>query len=199
MKLFEPKTDGQVSLEKAISTRRTIRSFTADPLSPEAFSQLLWAAHGITQKGGFKRAAPSAGALYPMDLYAVLGHEGVGGFKAGVYHYGPEDHSVSLVAEGDLRNDLARASLHQTWIARPPLSLVITAEYSRITLKYGERGIRYAMMEAGHMAQNIFLQAEALGLGAGIVGAYDDREVIQVLKVPKSHEPLLIMPVGCKR
>jgi SagB-type dehydrogenase family enzyme len=78
------------------------------------------------------------------------------------------------------------------------LNLVITAEYSRITLKYGERGIRYAIIEAGHMGQNIFLQAEALGLGAGIVGAYDDREVIRVLKIPKSHEPLLIMPVGHK-
>jgi SagB-type dehydrogenase family enzyme len=199
MKLAEPKTDGRVSLEKAISTRRTIRSFTADPLSPEVFSQLLWAAHGITQKGGFKRAAPSAGALYPMDLYAVLGHEGLGGFKAGVYHYEPGDHSVSLLAEGDLRDDLARASLHQTWMARPPLNLVITAEYSRINLKYGERGTRYAMIEAGHMAQNIFLQAEALGLGAGIVGAFDDREVIRVVKIPKSHEPLLIMPVGHKR
>jgi SagB-type dehydrogenase family enzyme len=198
MKLIEPKTDGPVSLEKAVCMRRTVRSFTADPLSPEAFSQLLWAGYGITRKGGFKRAAPSAGALYPMDLYAALGDECVDGFKAGVYHYDPEDHGVSLVAEGDLRNDLARASLGQTWMARPPLNLVITAEYSRITLKYGERGIRYAIIEAGHMGQNIFLQAEALGLGAGIVGAYDDREVIRVLKIPKSHEPLLIMPVGHK-
>jgi SagB-type dehydrogenase family enzyme len=199
MKLIEPKTDGQVSVEKAISTRRTIRSFTADSLSPEAFSQLLWAGYGITQKGGIKRAAPSAGALYPMDLYAVLGDEGVAGFKAGVYHYDVQEHGVSLVAEGDLRNDLARASLSQTWMSRPPLNLVITAEYGRITLKYGERGFRYAMIEAGHMGQNIFLQAEALGLGAGIVGAYDDLEVIRVLKIPKSHEPLLIMPVGHKR
>jgi SagB-type dehydrogenase family enzyme len=199
MKLIEPKTDGQVSLEKAISARRTLRSFTSDPLSPEAFSQLLWAGYGITQKGGFRRAVPSAGALYPMDLYAVLGDGGVAGFRAGVYHYDPQEHAVSLVAEGDPRNDLSRASLHQTWMAQPPLNLVITAEYGRITLKYGERGTRYAMIEAGHMAQNIFLQAEALGLGAGIVGAYDDRQVIRVLRIPKSHEPLLIMPVGYKR
>ena len=91
-------------------------------------------------------------------------------FKAGVYHYDPKDHGVSLVAEGDLRNDLAQASLGQTWTARPPLNLVITAEYSRITLKYGERGIRYAMIEAGHMGQNIFLQAEARGWARGSWG-----------------------------
>lgn len=198
MKLPEPGIKGEVSLERTIKNRRTIRSFTSERLTSEQFSQLLWAAQGITEDRGFKRAAPSAGALYPMDIYAVVGAEGVQGLKAGVYHYEPKNHSVSLVSEGDLRNEVARASLSQMWMARPPLNFVITAEYDRITVKYGKRGIRYAMIEAGHIGQNIFLHSEALNLGAGIVGAFNDEEVIRVMKIPLSHEPLLIMPVGYK-
>ncbi|MBW1863689.1 MAG: nitroreductase family protein, partial [Deltaproteobacteria bacterium] len=89
-----------------------------------------------------------------------------------------------------------RASLQQMWMAGAPVNFVITAEYSRIRSKYGERGIRYAMVEAGHVGQNLFLQAEALGLKAGIVGAFEDMKVINVLGIPREHEPLLIMPIG---
>jgi SagB-type dehydrogenase family enzyme len=199
MKLPQPSTKGQVSLEETISRRRTIRSFSPASLTLEQVSQLLWAAQGITEERGFKRAAASGGALYPMDVYAVVGKTGVEGLQPGVYHYEPESHGVSLLFEGDPREHLARASLHQMWMARAPVNLVVTAEYGRITSKYGERGVRYALMEAGHVGQNIFLQAEALGLGAGIVGAFHDEEVIQVIRIPNSHEPLLIMPVGHRR
>jgi SagB-type dehydrogenase family enzyme len=133
-----------------------------------------------------------------MDIYAVAGKDGVAGLEQGVYHYRPADHSVSLVLEGDLRIELARASLSQMWMSRAPLNLVITAEYDRITSKYGKRGVRYAMIEAGHIGQNIFLQAEGLGLGAGIVGAFHDKDVARAMNIPRSHEPLLIMPVGYK-
>jgi SagB-type dehydrogenase family enzyme len=199
MKLPQPHTIGQVSLEEAIKRRRTIRSFSSASLTLDQLSQLLWAAQGITEERGFKRAAASGGALYPMDIYAVVGRAAVEGLQPGIYHYEPEGHTISLLLEGDLREYLARASLHQMWMARAPLNLVVTAEYSRITSKYGERGVRYALMEAGHVSQNIFLQAEALGLGAGIVGAFHDDEVIQVMKILQSHEPLLIMPVGNRR
>jgi len=198
MELPNPKTDGEVSLEKAIKVRRTIRSFTSEQLTLEQFSQLLWAAYGITDERGYKRAAASGGALYPMDVYAVVGENGVKGLKGGVYYYEPKGHSVLLLSEGDIREELARASLRQMWMARPPLNLVITAEYARITSRYGERGVRYALIEAGHMGQNIFLQAEALGLGAGIVGAFQDEDVIGVMNTNPSHEPILIMPVGYK-
>ena len=198
MKLMQPKMSGDVSLEGTIKDRRTIRSFSPDELTQEQFSQLLWAAQGITEGRGFKRSAPSAGALYPMDVYAVVGKDSVKGYKEGVYHYEPEDHSVSLVSGGDLRYDVARASLSQMWMARAPLNLVITAEYDRVAVKYGKRGVRYAMIEAGHIGQNIFLQAEGLGLGAGIVGAFNDAEVNRLMKIPRSHEPLLILPVGYK-
>ena len=198
MDLPNVKTDGTVSLEKSIKIRRTIRSFTPQQLTLEQFSQLLWAAYGITEDRGYKRAAASGGACYPMDIYAIIGEDGVKGVDAGIYHYEPMGHNASLISKGDFREAMARASLGQMWMARPPLCLVVCAEYARITGRYGNRGVRYAMIEAGHIGQNIFLQAEALGLGAGIVGAFQDEAVIQVMGTPPSHEPLLIMPVGYK-
>jgi SagB-type dehydrogenase family enzyme len=199
VKLPEPIKSGDVSLEKTILNRRTVRAFLPSTLTQEQFSQLLWAAQGVTDTIGLKRAVASAGALYPMDIYAVVGEQGVNGFGPGNYHYVPEKHSVTQVFEGDLRDALAKASLSQMWMAKAPLNLVITSEYSRICSKYGERGIRYAMIEAGHAGQNIFLQAEAMGLSAGIVGAFHDIAVIQVMGIPNSHEPLLIMPVGYRK
>lgn len=196
-----PHTDhaGSLPVEAVIKRRRTVRSFSSRPVSQNDLSQLVYAAQGITDGPGFKRAAPSAGALYPLDIYAVVGEKGVEGLEAGVCRYIPSNHRIEHVSAGDRREALARASLHQMWMADPPLSLVITAEYSRICAKYGDRGVRYAMIEAGHAGQNIFLQAEALGLKAGIVGAFKDTDVIEVLGIPKQHEPLLIMPVGYHR
>jgi SagB-type dehydrogenase family enzyme len=196
MKLPQPKTQGAVSVEQAIGQRRTVRSFSPKTLLGDQLSQLLWAAQGVTGSGGFKRAAPSAGALYPMDVYAVLGPESVDRIAAGVYHFEPEDHVLSLVNAGDARDAVSRACLSQMWMAKAPLLLVITAEYGRITGKYGRRGERYAMIESGHIGQNIFLQAEALGLKAGIVGAYQDQKLVETMKLPRAHEPLLVMPVG---
>jgi SagB-type dehydrogenase family enzyme len=196
MKLRPPKTDGTVSVERAIKQRRTIRSFTPETLNLNQFSQLLWSAQGITGNDGFKRAAPSAGALYPMDVYAVVGRSSVEQIEAGVYHYEPNGHALSNITMEDVRERVAKASLSQMWMARAPLNTVIAAEFSRITVKYKERGIRYAMIEAGHIAQNLFLQAEALRLKAAIVGAFHDNELIDILKIPRSHEPLLIMPIG---
>jgi len=196
MKLQKPQFDGKISLERAIKNRRTCRAFRSTPLSQRELSQLLWAAYGITEERGFKRAAPSGGAVYPMDLYAVAGTGGVKDLEAGIYHYDPNEHTISRTLEGDIRVDLARASLSQMWMATAPVNLVITAEYGRIRVTYRERGDRYALMEAGHIGQNIFLQAEAMGLGTGIVGAFHDTNVSKVLKIPNEHEPLLIMPVG---
>jgi SagB-type dehydrogenase family enzyme len=196
MKLLPPEIDGTVSVERAINQRRTIRSFTSGSLDLSHLSQLLWSAQGITGSSGFKRAAPSAGALYPMDIYAVVGRKGVEQIEAGVYHYEPHGHRLSHMQKDDQRDRVAKASLSQIWMASAPLNIVITAEYSRITVKYKERGIRYAMIEAGHIAQNLFLQAEALGLKASVVGAFHDNELIEILKIPRTHEPLLIMPIG---
>jgi SagB-type dehydrogenase family enzyme len=197
--LPKPNLDGKVSVEKAIKARRTIRDFKERSLSLPYLSQLLWAAQGVTDPKEGKRAAPSGGALYPLDIYLIVGEKGVEGMEAGVYRYLPEEHSISLVSKGDRRKETALASLRQIWMAKAPVMLIITAEYKRITGKYGERGIRYALIEAGHVSQNLFLQGEALGLGVGIVGAFYDGEVSKVTGTPSQHEPLLIMPVGYKK
>jgi SagB-type dehydrogenase family enzyme len=197
--LPKPSFDGKVSVEKAIKERRTIRDFKERILSLAHLSQLLWAAQGITDSAMGRRAAPSGGALYPLDIYVVIGENGVEKIEAGVYHYLPKEHSISLISKGDLKKEMASASLGQRWMAKAPVIFVITAEYRRITGKYGERGIRYALIETGHVGQNLSLQAEALGLGAGIVGAFNDLEVSKVTTLPFKHEPLLMMPVGYKK
>ena len=197
MRLPRPRRDGRVSVERSILKRRTVRTFAGEPLLLDQLSQLLWAAQGVTGSFGTKRAAPSAGALYPMDVYAVAG--AVRGLDPGVYHYTPGGHGLERVMKGDLRKAVARASLNQVWMADAPAGLVITAEYERTTGKYGRRGVQYAMIEAGHIGQNIFLQAVALGLAAGIVGAFRDRDLAQVLSLPGNRIPLLVMPVGTRR
>ena len=197
--LPKPSFDGKVSVEKAIKERRTIRDFKERTLSLAYLSQLLWAAQGITDPTIGRRAAPSGGALYPLDIYVLIGENGVEKMEAGIYHYLPKEHSVLLISKGDRRKEMASASLGQMWMATAPVIFIITAEYKRTTWKYGERGIRYALIEVGHVGQNLFLQAEAMGLGAGIVGAFNDLEVSKVAGIPPKHEPLLIMPVGYKK
>lgn len=196
--LPEPSYEGEISVERAIKERRTIRAFRADSLSITQLSQLLWAAQGITDARRGYRAAPSAGALYPLDVYAVVGKGGVEALAAGVYRYRPADHGLEVVRQGDRRKDVAYAALTQMWIAEAPVIFIITAEYRRINNKYGERGVRYAHIEVGHVGENIFLQAGALGLGAGIVGAFRDASVTKAIGAPKEHEPLIIIPVGYK-
>jgi SagB-type dehydrogenase family enzyme len=197
--LPQPAYDGEISVERAIKERRTVRTFRPDSLSISQLSQLLWAAQGTTDARRGFRAAPSAGALYPLDVYAVVGEGGVEALAPGVYRYRAENHSLEVVGKGDRRKDVAHAALTQMWIATAPVIFVISAEYERITSKYGERGIRYVHIEAGHVGQNIFLQAGALRLGVGIVGAFRDASVADAIGAPKGYEPLIIIPVGYKK
>ena len=199
IRLPNPAYDGKISVEEAIKERRTIRDFGPKPLTVVQLSQLFWSAQGITDERSGFRAAPSGGALYPLDVYAVVGEGGVEGLQPGVYRYQPASHSVQLVRKGDRRKEVASASLWQMWMARAPVIFVITSEYERITRKYGKRGTRYAQIEVGHVGQNIFLQSGALGLGAGIVGAFRDDGVAKGIGAPTAHKPLLIMPVGYKK
>jgi SagB-type dehydrogenase family enzyme len=188
--------DQEMSVGEALEQRRSIREFSRDGLILEDVSQLLWAAQGITGRRGF-RTAPSAGALYPLELYIVTGD--VAGLAPGVYRYRPKKHDLVLVATGDLRKPLASAALGQTWVRRAPMVLVIAGVYERTMTKYGQRGRRYVHMEVGHAAQNIYLQATANGLGTVMVGAFHDKEVQEVLSLPVDHEPLGLMPVGHTR
>jgi SagB-type dehydrogenase family enzyme len=194
--LPKPRLKGPISLEETIKERRSIRNFASKPLNISQLAQICWAAQGITEEGGFKRAAPSAGALYPLELYLVIREESIEGLKAGVYRYRPRAHSLEIYSEGDKRNRVARACLYQMFIAEAPLIMIITANYERTTWKYGERGIRYVHLEAGHAAQNVCLEAVALELGTVTIGAFRDKEVSKVLDLPENLSPLYVMPIG---
>jgi len=197
--LPEPKIKGEMSVEEALFKRRSIREYTSQPLNLEQISQLLWAAQGITEPNLGFRTAPSAGATYPLEVYLIVGENGVKELEAGIYKYNPHEHNIILLLKGDFRKELMGAGLGQTWIGEAPINIVIVAIYERTTARYGERGIRYVHMEAGHVGQNIYLQATALKLGTVVIGAFYDEEVQKVLNLPKEEKPLYIMPVGYPR
>lgn len=188
-----PQTTGPLSVEEALVQRRSVREFRPEPVSLAEVGQLLWAAQGITRSGGY-RTAPSAGALYPLEVLLVAGS--VHDLSPGVYRYQPRDHSLAPMLEEDLRGKLAAAALGQSFVKDGAAVLVITAVYERTTGKYGQRGIRYVHMEVGYASENIHLQAAALGLGTVAVGAFHDDRVQELLNLPANEHPLLIMPVG---
>lgn len=193
IKLPEPRFKGPVSVEEALLKRRSVREYKDEPLTLAEVSQLLWAAQGVTDPRGF-RTAPSAGALYPLELYLVVGR--VEGLSVGVYRYVPDGHYLLRVADGDRREELAAAALGQAYVRDAPIDLVLSAVTERTTSRYGYRGVRYVHMEAGHVGQNVHLQAVSLGLGTVMIGAFTDEQVKQVVGLPKEEVPLYIMPVG---
>lgn len=187
--LPKPNLKGGMSLGEAIARRRSVREFARRPLSLEQIGQLLWAAEGITGRASYLRAHPSAGALHPLEVYLVG--------EDGIFHYQPKGHCLSLVLSGDRRERLAKAAYGQSFVAEAACVIAITAVYARTMGKYGERGrMRYVPMDAAHAAQNVLLQAVALGLGAVPVGAFDDEAVRAVLGVPANEVSLYLIPVG---
>jgi SagB-type dehydrogenase family enzyme len=190
------RLDGGPSVESALAHRRSVREYAATPLTLDELAQLLWAAQGVTAPDGY-RTAPSAGALYPLETYVVVGE--VDGLPSGVYRYEPAVHALALVAEGDRRAELAEAALGQECVAAAPAVIVVGAVPGRTTRKYGDRGQRYVHQEVGHAAQNVCLEAVALGLGTVVVGAFDDRPVKAVVRMAKSVEPQCVLPVGRPR
>lgn len=193
MKLPEPLTTGAMTLESALLQRRSVRSFTPEALAIADISQILWAAQGVTGFYG-QRTAPSAGALYPLEIYLAAAR--VTGLQPGVYRYQPQDHSVMMSVEGDIRTGLSGAALHQRSLEMAPVSLVLAAVFDRTAWKYGQRAERYVFMEIGHVAQNISLQVVALGLGSVVIGAFDDELVKGLMHMESDEEPLCILPIG---
>ncbi len=188
-----PKIDGATSLEKALRERRSIRDFKRKPLSITELSQLLWAAQGITAPGG-RRTAPSAGALYPLELYLVANN--VEGLSEGVYKYRPDGHELIRTVGGNKSIELSGAALGQTSVRDAAAVLLLAAVYERTTAKYGERGVRYVHIEVGHVGQNVCLQAVALRLGAVVIGAFDDSQVKRIAKLLPKEEPLYLIAIG---
>lgn len=194
--LPKPRTKGTLSLEECLRQRRSIRDYRTAPLNVSEIGQLLWAAQGITAKGGL-RTAPSAGALYPLETYLVVGN--VDGLPAGVYHYRPDEHELVLTRSGDVRRELAQAALGQDCVRESAATIAFAGVYARTTGKYGQRGVRYVHIEAGHAAQNVCLQATALGLGTVTVGAFRDEEVRRAANITETHDALYLISVGRQR
>jgi len=190
VRLPDPVMDGGMSLHRALADRRSVREYSGEEVPLEDLSQILWAAQGVTSKEGF-RTVPSAGALYPLEIYVATGR--------GVYHYNPPEHTLEALSGDDIRAPLAAAALNQNWIRDAPNVIVITGVVERTRDKYGDRAERYMFLEAGHAAQNIYLETTALGLGTVVVGAFYDDRVREVLGLPVGYTPIYIMPVGYRK
>ncbi|MCX7019842.1 MAG: SagB/ThcOx family dehydrogenase [bacterium] len=188
-----PRKDGAMSVEAALANRRSVREYSSAPLTLGEASQLLWAAQGVTSSDG-KRTAPSAGATFPLETYLAAGN--VTGLAAGLYKYQPDGHKLKRVDSSDLRAALSGAAYGQEWVNKAPVSIVLTAVYQRTTRRYRQDGIAYAHMEAGHAAQNVYLQSAAMNMGTVIVGAFDAARVKSALKLASDETPLAILPVG---
>ncbi len=210
IKLPQPEFKSSTSVEEAILERRSTRYYSNEALSLNEISQLLWAAQGITKEvknppswweigewqGGY-RTAPSAGALYPLEIYLVAGN--VENLKPGVYKYMPKNHELITISSSDKREEIFDAASNQKWIKKAPAVFVIAAIYERTSVKYGSRAQRYTHIEVGHVGQNIFLQAGSLNLGTVMVGAFRDEVLKEKVGMNKNENPLAIMPVGKKK
>ncbi|MDI6703368.1 MAG: SagB/ThcOx family dehydrogenase [bacterium] len=192
MNLPSPSIKGEMSVEEAIKRRRSVRYFKKVKLPLLHLSQLLWASQGIIER--WRRTSPSAGATYPLDIFAVC--KDIESVTPGIYHYLPSKHNIRLIKEGDFSLSLMEACLGQGFVGDASLVLVITAEFTRTTKRYGERGVRYVHIEVGHVGENLYLQAESLGLATCGVGAFYDEKIKKILDLPKNFEPLYIMPFG---
>ncbi len=181
-----PSFYSNYSVEQAILNRESIREYTDESLSLQEISQLLWSGQGITHNN--YRAAPSAGALYPYELYIVD--------EVGVYHYVPENHSLELIMREDIRKELGVVAYNQEHVSNAGLIIVFAGIYEREMEKYGSRGIIYTHIEAGHIAENILLQAVAMNLGACPVGSFSPDKVRNIMNLPKNHEIIYMITAG---
>jgi len=194
IQLPAPNFKSNTSVEEAIQKRRSVRDYSDEPLTLSEVSQILWAAQGITDKTYGLRTAPSAGALYPLEVYLVAAN--VKDLSAGIYKYYFKDHTIKKIIEGDKRTAISNAALRQVAIENSSAVVIITAIYERTSVKYGKRSERYVNMEVGHVGQNIYLQAVSLGLGTVMMGAFDDEALKKVLDLQENEFPLAIYPLG---
>ena len=196
IKLPQARHEGDMSIEQAIYERKAIRNFTEEPVTIKEVAQILWSTQGVTVDGvtGPTRAYPSAGALYPLEVYLVAGN--VRDIDPGVYKYDWRNHGLVMVKKGDFRKALSKASLNQGMIREAPITIVVTAIEDKVKKRYGDRGVvRYVGMDAGHLGQNVHLQAQGMGLGTVMVGAFNDDEVALILGIT-GEKPVYVMPIG---
>jgi len=198
IKLPSPQLIGNMSVEQAIQNRRSVRKYSNQSLNLADVSQLLWAGQGITDTQRKLRAAPSAGQVYPLELYIVVGIGGVSGLNEGLYHYVPQNNTLEEIIKGDLRNNLSQIADGQPWVKQAPMNIIITGNYQKMINKYKNQQLctRFVDMEAGHVGENIYLQAEARGLATVSLGSFDENQMIRLLHLTKNETPLYIFPVG---
>jgi len=187
-----------MSVDQAIKSRRSVRTYSTTSLTLQDVSQLLWASQGITDSERNYRTAPSAGHVFPMEIYLVTGNNSVQGLGAGIYHYNPFNNTLEKIAEGDQRYNLSQAAHQQKWVETAPISLVITGNYQKMKEKYPDERIstRFVDIEAGHIGENIYLEAVAHGMGTVAIGSFYDDQMINLLKLPSTETPIYIYPVG---
>jgi SagB-type dehydrogenase family enzyme len=188
IKLPDPQVAGKMTVEEALAHRRSEYTFLPNELTMEQISQLLWAAQGITEKSWGFRTAPSSGALYPLTIYILK--------KDGVFQYVPDGHRLIEISTEDKRPSLVRASLGQGFIAEAPVVMVVAGNFRISEAKFGQRAYRYLSMEIGHVAENVLLQAVAMGLVSVPVGAFWDDVVAKALELPDTQDPFYIIPIG---
>lgn len=191
-------TLGKVSVEEALVRRRSVRDYGDVPVSLEAAATILWSTQGVTEpeKWVGLRTIPSAGGLYPLEVYAVVREGGVEGLEAGAYHYEPHSHTLEVIARGDYSHELMAAAVDQPWVASAAFNIVITAVPQRTVAKYGDRSWQYIWQESGHAGQNVYLEATALNLGNTVIGAFYENEVRSILRIPQEELPVYIATVG---
>jgi SagB-type dehydrogenase family enzyme len=182
---------GGVPVELAISSRRSERRFTGKVMSAVELSHILYYACGITDRRDGFRAAPSAGATYPIEVYPIINN--IEDFTTGVYRYAIVDHQLEIVHEGDFRRDIIRAAIGQSYLGEANAILVLSAVFFRTQRQYGERSDRYILLEAGHIAQNACLIATSMGLGSCVVGAFDDAAFNRLIGADGRNESVLYL------
>ncbi len=196
--LPSPQLTGNISVEEAIQNRRSARRYSNEPLSINNVSQILWAAQGITNNQSSLRAAPSAGQVYPLEIYLVAGSDGVSGLEEGFYHYVPSNNTLEKLINGDLRADLSSIADDQPWVKQAPVNILITGNYQKMIDKYTDKELctRFVDLEAGHVGENIYLQSETLGLVTVSLGSFNETQLKQLLQLPGNETPIYIFPVG---
>ena len=192
--LPEFKTVGEVSLESALKNRKSVRDFKDDALSLEQVSQILWAAHGVSHGDNYY-TVPSAGALFPLEIYLIA--EKVEDLAQGLYHYLPIGHKVEMINSGSFLKTVSNVAYGQRALSHCPAIFIISGVVARSEKKYRERALRYVQFEVGHAGQNILLQAAALGLASVPMGAFIDDQVKERLGM--EGEPFYLLPVGYEK
>lgn len=196
--LPDPRHSGFTDLEYILSERRSYRVFEDKPMSILKVSRLLWAAVGVNSKNPERRVMPSAGAIYPITAYLQVNN--VTDLSQGIYRYNPTNHELDEISVMDCRAELFHSCLKQPWVGMASINIALSVASSKMKKKYGDRGLRYILMEAGHIGQNIYLQAASLGLGTVAIGAFHDARVNDIFKCDGKEESIVyILPVGYKK